>query len=154
MDLELYCERKHHEATLITLMLVGRLFGAIFSTWQADIAHSKGKVLMLYVVSNFVSVLAVLIIIISKSLLVMGAMLMLWCFTCEILNSFINSIPLLFFEGSLRMKILILQTCCWSLYGSIQPFLFIIIPNWRVTIFVGAVLPQLICGMYWYLSLN
>jgi hypothetical protein len=105
MDLELYCERKHHEATLITLMLVGRLFGAIFSTWQADIAHSKGKVLMLYVVSNFVSVLAVLIIIISKSLLVMGAMLMLWCFTCEILNSFINSIPLLFFEGSLRMKI-------------------------------------------------
>lgn len=139
---------------MVTSMFLGHLAGAIYCAWKAEIGHSKHRMIQLYLWVNVVSGASMLVAAVSSNLAVIGAMLAVWCFACELVNSFINMVPLLFFRGDLRNKVFALQTSSWALYSVLLPGIFLVVRSWRWNVVVVVAVPSLVLAGYLYLRFD
>lgn len=151
LDFEFYCDRKKDEATILTLMMLGHLIGAIASTYLSDFGHSKRKVLTMLIINSLVAGIACLVAGFAESPLILGAAMPIWTFSCEMIQNFLNMVPVLYFSTDMSKRAFSLITIAWPVYTICIPTMLYFHLSWRIIVICNVGIPKIIWAIYvWY----
>jgi hypothetical protein len=104
--------------------------------------------------ASMVSGLALILAGFSEDITQIGVLFTLWSISSELILTFINTIPVLFFPKHMVQRVFALLVCSQSIYSIFQPMLFALHGSWRVGCIASLGIPHLLLGIYTFIDIS